>query len=357
PTAAARGRTRPLWELTLFEGLDEDRAATVLKMHNVLMDGVGGLAVLVHVLDTEREPAIPAGASPVVPSASAPNAFETLVEMARYDTARAVRTGSGLLRSLPRGIGRSVHDPAGATREVVATAADFVRLVRPALTTRSPVMTDRRLGSHFEVLEVPLPQLKRAAKAAGGTLNDAFVAAIVGGLRIYHDKHGAPVERLRMVMTINVRGEQDAVGGNHVTAVRAEVPVATTDTLQRVREITDLCHRMRRDRSIPHINAVAAILNALPVAVMAGMLKHDDFIVSNVPGYPGPLYLGGARLDAFYGFGPTAGTAVNVTLLSYRDTCHIGINANAGAVSDPGLLRECLREGAEEVLSLADRRM
>ncbi|MFI5040661.1 MAG: wax ester/triacylglycerol synthase domain-containing protein, partial [Acidimicrobiales bacterium] len=111
---AAFDPERPLWELTLFEGLDEDRAATVLKMHHVLMDGVGGLAVLLHVLDTQREPAIRPGASPVVPSGSVPNAFETMVDLARYDTARAVRTGSGLLRSLPRGIGRSVHDPAGA---------------------------------------------------------------------------------------------------------------------------------------------------------------------------------------------------------------------------------------------------
>ncbi|MGZ6869830.1 MAG: WS/DGAT domain-containing protein [Frankiaceae bacterium] len=50
------------------------------------------------------------------------------------------------------------------------------------------------------------------------------------------------------------------------------------------------------------------------------MLKHVDFLASNVGGFPMPVYLGGARV-AQYPSGPTIGAAVNLTLLSYLDSC------------------------------------
>ena len=54
-----------------------------------------------------------------------------------------------------------------------------------------------------------------------------------------------------------------------------------------------------------------------------------------------------------YGFGPTIGAGVNVTLMTYRDTCAIGINADGGAIPDFEVFQECLVAGFEEVLALA----
>src|SRR3974390_784338 len=42
----------PLWEATLVEGVDGDRAVLVMKVHHALIDGVGGLAALAHLFDT-----------------------------------------------------------------------------------------------------------------------------------------------------------------------------------------------------------------------------------------------------------------------------------------------------------------
>jgi hypothetical protein len=47
----------------------------------------------------------------------------------------------------------------------------------------SPLMTGRSLALHLDAFAVAVDDLKRAGKAAGGTLNDAFVAAVTGGLR------------------------------------------------------------------------------------------------------------------------------------------------------------------------------
>ena len=78
------------------------------------------------------------------------------------------------------------------------------------------------------------------------------------------------------------------------------------------------------------------MFNLLPVAVTGGMLKHVDLLASNVPGFPSEIFVGGARMDAFYPFGPTLGSAANITLMSYAGTCHIGINTDVGAVPDAG---------------------
>jgi hypothetical protein len=64
-----------------------------------------------------------------------------------------------------------------------------------------------------------------------------------------------------------------------------------------------------------------------------------------------PVYLCGARLVAYYPFGPTIGSAVNVTLMSYLDTCCVGVNADTGAIPDIGEFMVCLREGFREVLA------
>ena len=47
---------RPLWTFTVVEGLDGGRAAVVVKLHHVLTDGVGGIAMLPFLVDATREP-------------------------------------------------------------------------------------------------------------------------------------------------------------------------------------------------------------------------------------------------------------------------------------------------------------
>ena len=66
------------------------------------------------------------------------------------------------------------------------------------------------------------------------------------------------------------------------------------------------------------------------------MLKHVDFVASDVPGFPFPVYLAGAALERYVAFGPTIGTAVNLTLLSYTGACCVGITIDNAAVPDPG---------------------
>jgi hypothetical protein len=98
---------------------------------------------------------------------------------------------------------------------------------------------------------------------------------------------------------------------------------------------------------------IAGGLNLLPRWYIAAILRHVDFLASDVPGIPMPVYLGGAAVRMQYPFGPTIGAGVNVTLMTYVDTCALGINVDIGAIPDYDVFHDCLVAGFDEVLALA----
>jgi WS/DGAT/MGAT family acyltransferase len=349
---AAFDHDRPLWEFTLLEGLPDGRAALVMKVHHALTDGIGGIQIAAHVVDLEREP--PAlGAMPNPPAGRRVGPFDALTDAAAFNADRAKRAVCDVLGGVRSTVVGSLRRPIGTARDVTATASSIARFVRPITTTASPVMRARRLLWRYDALDIPLEPLHESARAAHCTLNDAFLAALAGGLSRYHEAHGAPTDGLRVTMPISIRTPDDPEGGNKITLTRFQVPIGIPDPAERMAAIGELCRDARADRAIPYSNVVAAALNLLPVAVTGGMLKHVDFLASNVPGFDRDVYVAGARLESFHAFGPTLGSAANITLMSYRATCHIGINTDAGAVPDVGLFLECLRHGFDEVLTLA----
>src|SRR5437762_10872512 len=44
-------RSKPLWELYVFEGLEGDRTAVLLKLHHALADGIGGMLIASALFD------------------------------------------------------------------------------------------------------------------------------------------------------------------------------------------------------------------------------------------------------------------------------------------------------------------
>ena len=114
-------------------------------------------------------------------------------------------------------------------------------------------MTGRSLGRHLAMLEVGLDDLKRASARAGGSVNDGFMAAVTAGFRRYHERHGQPVDELRVTLPISIRTPEDPAAGNRITLERFTVPVGLCDPAARIRAIGQRCRAARDERSVPHV--------------------------------------------------------------------------------------------------------
>jgi WS/DGAT/MGAT family acyltransferase len=348
---AAFDHDRPLWEFTLVEGLPDGAAALVLKVHHALTDGIGGVQIAAQVVDLTRE-GFDLGPLPPAPEARRTWPFEDVVESVGYDLRRLADLTATVAKAAPRTALGTVRDPLGTAARTAREARSLLHFVRPVTDTRSPVMTERRLLRHVELLDVPVADLRAAGAAVGGTLNDAFLAAVAGGMRIYHQRHTACVAALRVTMPISVRTDTDGIGGNRITLVRLDLPVGITDPRARMARVHEICRSERDEPALAHSEAVAAALNLLPVSVTGSMLHHTDLLASNVPGFDLEAYVAGARVEGFYAFGATLGSAANITLMSYDGMANIGINVDSGAVPDPDVFLDSVREGFAEVVAV-----
>src|SRR6201993_5029124 len=345
-------RARPLWETTFIDGLENGGAAMVCKFHHALTDGIGGVQIAMNLFNLseklyKHEPL------PPEPEVSKPPLLSDYRDTWRYDTGLLGSALAGAVKWAPRMVYDSVRRPVGTIRSAAATAASVYRTVRPIRRTGSPLITDRGLIRRLGVHQVPMPPLREAAHRCGGALNDAFVAGVAGGLRRYHEKHGVAVGDLHLTMPISLREEGDEIGGNRITVMRFDVPVGVADPAQRIHQIHERTAKVRHEKSLPYTQWIAGALNMMPRWYIGSILRHVDFLCSDVPGIPVPVFLGGARVVTQYAFGPTVGAAVNVTLLTYVDICALGIDVDTGAIPDYDVFSESLVAGFDEVLALA----
>jgi len=348
-------RARPLWTATLIDGLDDGGAALLCKFHHALTDGVGGVQIAMHLFDLTEEPrAIEDVATKSDhPEVHPHGPLSEYVDVMRYDVGLVRKGVTGAVTKAPKLLFDTVRRPLQTAASATELAGSVYRFVRPVRRTGSPLMKERSLVRRLGVHEVPLAKLKEAAHRSGGSLNDAFVAGISGGLRRYHEKHGATVGDLHLTMPINIRQDGDDEGGNHITLARFDVPVGIADPAERISETRERTVKVRAERSTAYVQLLAGAMNLMPRWYIGSMLRKVDFLASDVPGIPVPVYLAGAKVRVQYAFGPTIGAAVNVTLLTYVDTCALGIDVDTGAIPDFDEFRDCLVEGFDEVLALA----
>ncbi|WP_328359440.1 WS/DGAT domain-containing protein [Mycobacterium sp. NBC_00419] len=346
-------RARPMWKATLIDGLDDGGAAVLCKFHHALTDGVGGVQIAMTLFDLTEEPRT-IDSIPDEPVWTSPQPLEGYRDAVRYDAGLLGKAVTETAKTVPRLVFNTIRRPLQTATAAGELAASVYRTVRPVTETGSALMKDRTLVRKLGVHEVSLPGLREAAHRSGGSLNDAFLAGVAGGLRRYHEKHGVPVGELHLTMPISLRTEDDGMGGNRIGLMRFDIPAGVADPAQRISEIRERTSKVRTEKSLPYTQLIAGALNLMPRWYIGSVLRHVDFLCSDVPGVPVQVYLGGAKVRMQYAFGPTIGSAVNVTLLTYVDTCSLGIDVDTGAIPDFEEFADCLVAGFDEVLALAD---
>ncbi len=363
---------RPLWELTLVEGVRDpgvpgERAALLWKFSHALGDGVGVLKIALALLDLEPHPT----GEPAVERIASRRAARTsraallrdrLVELPADLTVDALRAG---MWATAAGL-RAAADPTQAASQVVGFARSLGRLVTPPAAAPSPALRARGTKRRLLMHEVPLDGLKRAGRAAGGTVNDAYLAGVLGAMRRYHEALGVTVERLPMAVPVYGRpgaatglaaATDDSPGGNHFSAVRFAARVGQADPGERIREVHDLVAAGRAEPAHGATNVLARVFARTPSLLLAEIARQQgqlDVQASNVSGFPGQVFLAGAAVEGMFSFGPAPGVAVMFVLLSYNGTCGIGVTLDEAAIADPALFHRCVVAGFDEVLRLGE---
>jgi WS/DGAT/MGAT family acyltransferase len=350
---APLNRHRPLWEAVLVEGLADDRAAYLLKLHHSVTDGLGGVQLLSLVQSRTRDhtPDKPASGAGASRPAANPAVLTT-----RQLASRVAQAPDLLWRSMKFG-GTMLTDPFQAGQEAVRFTASLRRMLPPPPAAPSPLFAARRGRNwRFGVLECPFAQLRAAAKAASGSVNDAYIAALLGGLRRYHERHGSPIESLPMAMPVSLRRGDDPMGGNKFAGALLAGPVGIADPVERIAVIRGTVLTLRTEPALDAFGLVAPWVNVLPSSVGAAAWRlgsSADLSASNVPGLPYASYLAGARVDRVFPFGPLPGVAIMAAMTTHAGGCCIGFNVDGDAVEDMSVLMECFAQGLDEVLAIA----
>jgi|SRR6188508_2692654 len=366
-------RSRPLWEIYLVEGLENNQFALVAKSHLCLVDGIDNVEIGQVLLDATAHSHAVAGPGAEVASwdpTPEPSSLEllagALLESAQ-DPAMALQNLRGALASalgVAVAVGEAVGGVSGAFGELAADALLGQR--RSADSPLAGVVSEQR---RFATVVASLSDLRAVRLEHHHTINDVVLAMISGGLRSWlltrgeSIRSGSSLTALVPMSVIEEDGEPTSLG-SQVAPHLQSLPVGEPNPLMRLHQIAydTQAHkdsgRAVAARSLADIAGFApATLHALGVRTSTEVVRRQhDLVITNVPGPQLPLFAAGARLVASYPVLPlAAGHLLAIGVTSYDGEVFLGLNADRDAIRDLDVLAQCLRDALDELLDTAAR--
>jgi diacylglycerol O-acyltransferase / wax synthase len=366
-------RSRPLWEIYLVEGLEDNQFALVAKSHLCLVDGIDNVEIGQVLLDgTAHSHAVP-GAGDEVSSwhpAPEPSSLEllagALLESAQ-DPTLALQNLRGALASalgVAVAVGEAVGGITGALGEL---AAEALLGQRPSVD--SPVAGVVSEQRRFATVVAPLSDLKAIRREHHHTINDVVLAMISGGLRSWLLTRGESIRSgssLTALVPMSVTeddGEPTSLG-SQVAPHLQSLPIGEPNPLVRLHQVAYDTQAHKDSGRAVAAGSLATIagfapttLHALGVRTSTEVVrKQHDLVITNVPGPQMPLFAAGARLVASYPVLPLSpGHLLAVGITSYDGKVCFGINADRDAISDLDVLAQCVQDALEELLDTTVR--
>jgi len=354
-------RSRPLWRLTLIDGLQSGQVGYYIKAHHAVVDGLAGVMLAQALFDVDPKPRrIPKKA---VPPGEHPGTAELAAAALRHDAGQVVK----LLRHLPDVV-KTLTGLFGAKSEAAPAGGRLGQgfSFGPKTPINVPITGERG----FAGVSVPLATLKQLAVAHEAKLNDVVMALCSGALRRYLAQHGGiPKKPLIATMPISLRE-----AGNTEFTTQATMPLVNLHThiadplrrLAAIRDAADAVKAMVRQAQgvvpmdFPSIG-VPWVLHGLAELYgrthFAGVMPVlANVVISNIPGPRVPLYAAGAHMSAYWPVSIVEhGLGLNITVISYAGAMGFGFTTARAAVPDAHRLTQALAEAFEELRAKTDK--
>jgi diacylglycerol O-acyltransferase len=354
-------RSKPLWEMWLIEGLEDDRFALISKTHHALIDGISGvdLATVLFDLTPTPPPVKQTGLRPWQPH-SEPGVVGLVATGLRGALRAGVDLASGVLGALthPERALSNAREAAEGVGEIVWAG------LNPAPET--PLNVDigphRRyvgVGSRFE-------DFRLVKNAFGCTVNDVVLAVVAGALRTFLMSRGVQTAgmELRALVPVSVRAQDEHHNlGNRIVAMRGPLPVYIADPVQRLRFVKEAMDGLKESKQALGAEVIAGVQNFAPPTILAQASRLNfstrlfNLIVTNVPGPQFPLYvLGREMLEAYpVAFLPQH-HALAIAIMSYNGQMNFGLLGDFDAMADLDAVGQSIAEELATLVSLARER-
>jgi diacylglycerol O-acyltransferase len=318
-------RDRPLWELTIIEGLPDDQVAMVFKIHHAIMDGVASVRFFELAFDSDVPldfGPVPAAAEPIPPRHKLMS-FALASQARLYGQLPAVAR-----RTLASGRVNRARKAGGAPPVVNPMSGPSTRFNRQPLPDR--IYVD---------VTVPLARLVALKAATGSSLNDVFVTVCGGAVRRYLEAHGeTPDKCLNIAHPVSLRRPDEIDDfGNRTSYWYVAIGTDIADPVERLGAVRSSINAAREwAQGDTELFAVwqdyyfmfgKLALKLATVAERVTKRPLFNAVVSNVRG-PKPLTIAGAPVVAVRSMGPiTRVLGLNFTAWSYGEDFSIGVQA------------------------------
>jgi WS/DGAT/MGAT family acyltransferase len=207
----------------------------------------------------------------------------------------------------------------------------------------------------FARASLPRAELKAIAAAHDATVNDVVLTLCSGALRRYLERTASiPRKSLIAAMPISLREPGNTEMRTQAMLSLVSLATNVADPVRRLQAIRDSSGATKAaargaksviPTDIPLLGA-PWLLGALAALygrsrVVGTLPVPANVLVSNVPGPPVPLYVGGLRMSGYWPLSIVEhGVGVNITLIDYAGTLFFGFVVARNAVPDPRALAD-----------------
>jgi WS/DGAT/MGAT family acyltransferase len=371
-------RSRPLWELYLIHGLQDERVALLTKIHHSVIDGMSGAEILGVLLDLTPEGRDPPPALEH-DGEREPGEFEMLGRALLGTPRYFERALAALPSTLPNLEETPILSELPGAKTLGGVSSRLVRTLRrrPSRVLEHSSLTpprtsfNGRVSAHrrFAFGQLSLDAVKEIKSRHGCTVNDVVVSLCAGAVRCWLVEHAElPDEPLVAQMPVSVRTEeQQGTYGNRIGMLSVPVFTNEVDPVKRLRLTHEalkaakdlhkaLPARLLQDATQFIPPAVFARASRVTMSLAATRRPIWNLVISNVPGPQFPLYCAGARMEADYPVSViTDGMGLNITVMSYCGHLDFGIVADREQMRDVWKLIGWLGDSLAELQSRASQ--